>query len=81
MNIEKCVFFKTKVNYLGHIISPSGIQPEKKKIEEIIDFKVPRNTTDVKAFLGMAGFYKKFIKDFAHKSHPLCHLLKKGVKF
>lgn len=77
----KCEFMRREVNYLGHIISEDGIRPDPKKTSCLTNFPVPRNPKEVKSFLGLAGYYRKFVKDFSQISKPLTSLLKKEVRF
>ena len=66
---------------LGHIISEKGIEVEKAKVELIVKLPSPTTVKGVRQFLGHAGFYKRFIKDFSKLSKPLCELLAKDAKF
>lgn len=77
----KCHFLKTEIEYLGHIVKEGGYttQPEKTKIIE--NYPVPRNVKAIRAFIGLSGFYRKFVPNFAQISQPLTHLTKKNVKF
>jgi O-acetyl-ADP-ribose deacetylase (regulator of RNase III) len=77
----KCEFMRREVNYLGHIISEDGIRPDPKKTACLTNFPVPRNPKEVKSFLGLAGYYRKFVKDFSQISKPLTSLLKKEARF
>lgn len=77
----KCEFLRREVNYLGHVITEDGVKPDRAKVECISNYPVPRNTKEVKAFLGLVGYYRKFIKDFSKKSKPLTNLLKQGQEF
>ena len=76
---DKCEFLKPELSYLGHVVTPYGVKPDFKKIEAVIKFPTPQNTKDVKSFLGLAGYYRKFIADFSSISKPLTELLKKNV--
>ncbi|XP_051153378.1 uncharacterized protein LOC127287824 [Leptopilina boulardi] len=78
---EKCEFLCREVAYLGHIISSDGVKPNPKKIEAVEHFPTPKTPRNVKQFLGLAGYYRRFIKDFSAKAKPLSNLLKKNVKF
>ena len=78
---KKCHFGQRKVKYLGHVISREGIQPDPEKISAIKEYPVPRSVKDVRAFLGLANYYRKFVKDFAKIAGPLHDLTKKGLKF
>ena len=77
----KCQFCKKEVEYLGHIISANGLKPINRTVRKIQHFPVPRNATDVKSFLGLVGYYRRFIARFATIAHPLHQLLQKDAKF
>ena len=79
--LSKCVFYKYRIQYLGHIISNEGIFVDPKKIEAIMNWPTPRNVIDVRSFMGLAGYYKRFIEGFSKVSHPVTSLQKKGIKF
>ena len=64
-NLSKCVFYKDRTHYLGHIISYEGIYVDPEKIEAIMNWLTPRNVTDVKYFMGLAGYYRRFIEGFS----------------
>ena len=66
---------------LGHIISEKGIEVDKAKVELIVKLSSLTTVKGVRQFLGHAGFYRKFIKDFSNLSKPLCELLAKDAKF
>ncbi|WJZ99811.1 hypothetical protein VitviT2T_018226 [Vitis vinifera] len=66
---------------LGHIISEKGIEVDKAKVELIVKLPSPKTVKGVRQFLGHAGFYRRFIKDFSKLSKPLCELLAKDAKF
>jgi hypothetical protein len=78
---KKCQLFKESVNYLGHVVSKEGVSCDPKKIEAIRDWAIPRSVKEVRAVLGTASYYRKYIQDFAKISAPLNGLLHKGVKF
>ena len=78
---KKCSFGQKNVKFLDHVISPEGVQPDSTKIEAIKEYPVPRKVKDVRAFLGLANYYRKFVKDFAKIAGPLHELTKKGLKF
>ena len=81
LNPGKCHFATRTVKYLGHIISKDGIRVNPENTEKVKNFQRPRNSKDVKSFLGMANYYRKFVKDYAHIAAPLNALLKKNQKF
>ena len=67
---KKCEFFKTCVEYLGHIVSKNGIKINPKKIEAIIKWPQPRTVTEVRSFLGFCNYYKKFMYQYAKLLSP-----------
>ena len=81
LNLAKCSFFKTKIEWLGYIISAEGIEVDKKKIQAILDWPVPKNTLQILAYLGFTGWYRKFIEKYSHIAAPMTDLLKKDVPF
>ncbi|XP_071939803.1 uncharacterized protein [Coffea arabica] len=81
LNYEKCHFMVDQGIILGHVVSAKGIEVDKAKVEIIKCLPYPASVREVRSFLGHAGFYKRFIKDFSQISHPLCKLLQKDVVF
>ena len=81
LNWEKCHFMVTNGIVLGHIVSSKGIEVDKAKIDLIANLPTPKCVKDIRSFLGHAGFYCRFIKDFSAISRPLCHLLSKDAPF
>ena len=81
LKLEKCCFFKKHIQYLGHLISADGIQPLPEKLESIAKMPAPKNPKEVKQFLGLIGYYRKFVPRFADISRVLTHLTKKDVEF
>lgn len=79
--LSKCSFFQKEVEFLGHVVSDNGVYMEKKKMEAIQEWPTPKSVQEIRQFLGLAGFYRKFIKDFSKISSSLTELLKKDVKF
>jgi len=71
---EKCKWKVRKVEFLGVIISPKGVEMQKEKMERVLNWPVPRNVKEVQKFLGLANYYRRFIKDFA-KIAALLHVL------
>ncbi|CAM8959032.1 unnamed protein product [Rhodiola kirilowii] len=81
LNYEKCHFMVTHGVVLGHVVSQEGMEVDKAKINLIMTLPYPSTVRDIKSFLGHAGFYRRFIKDFSKKALPLSTLLKKEVPF
>ena len=81
LKLEKCSFFKKQIQYLGHLISADGIQLLPEKLESITKMPTPKNPKEVKKFLGLVGYYRKFVPRFADILRLLTHLTKKDVEF
>ena len=81
MKWSKCDFFKSEIHYLGHLISPEGISPLPNKLDCIQHMPAPKNAKEIKQFLGLTGYYRKFVPRFADISRPLTTLTKKDKKF
>lgn len=81
IQLDKCEFFKKEVEFLGHVITPSGILPNPQKIRAIENYPIPNTTKQIKAFLGLTGYYRRFIKDFSKIVAPMTKYLKKDTKF
>src|SRR4051812_20614087 len=81
LNWEKCHFMVTEGIVLGHKVSSRGLEVDKAKVEVISKFPPPVNIKRVRSFLGHAGFYRRFVKDFSKIAKPLSNLLNKGMYF
>ena len=81
INPDKCHFGAHSLQFLGHIISDQGILPDPTKIEAVKNYPQPQNLTQLRAFLGLASYYRRFIKDFSKISSPLYELLKKDIPY
>ena len=79
--MTKCYFHQNNIHYLGHIISEQGIVVDLEKIEAIRGWPTPRNVLEVRSFMGLVGYYRRFIIGFSKISHPITSLQKKGTKF
>ena len=78
---QKCMFGVNHIKYLGHNIGRKGIAPFEEKVQAVKEFPTPTTMTQVKSFLGMANYYRKFIKDFSRLARPLNELTKKSKVF
>ena len=81
VKLSKCIFAAAEVTYLSHVISRSGIKPNPRKISAVRDIPPPQSVTDVRSFLGLAGYYRKSIPDFATVVAPLVRLTQKNTLF
>lgn len=81
LRMSKCRFLETEIHFLGHRISENGISPGKNKVAAIENFAVPENIHDVRRFLGLSGFFRKFVPDYSAISRPLTKLLCKSSEF
>lgn len=78
---DKCEFLRKEVGYLGHVITEDGLKPDPNKIKSVQEFPVPKCPKDIKSFLGLISYYRRFIPDFSKLSKPLTSLLKKDIPF
>lgn len=80
IQIDKCNFFSKETEYLGHLLTTEGVKPNPKKIADITQLKLPTTQKQIKSFLGITGYYRKFIKDYAKIAQPMTKYLKKNTK-
>ncbi|XP_062114502.1 uncharacterized mitochondrial protein AtMg00860-like [Humulus lupulus] len=78
---KKCEFLLENVRFLGHIVSKEGIAVYPTKIEAIRDWRQPKNVAEVKSFLGLAGYYRKFVEEFSNIDAPLTNLTRNNQKY
>lgn len=69
--MSKCTFFQSEVHYLGHVISAEGIAVDPDKIKEILDWLAPQNVSEVRSFMGLAGYYRRFVQGFSTIEVPI----------
>jgi hypothetical protein len=78
---SKCEFWLRKVDFLGHVISAEGVAVDPAKVEAVLNWKQPKSVADIRSFLGLAGYYRRFIEDFSRIARPMTQLIKKENKF
>ncbi|XP_058180091.1 uncharacterized protein LOC131298630 [Rhododendron vialii] len=76
---SKCEFWMTEVKFLGHVVSEKGISVDNSKVEAVMDWKRPSTVFEIRSFLGLAGYYRRFIQDFSILGKPMTRLTQKGV--
>ncbi|POS82904.1 hypothetical protein EPUL_005150, partial [Erysiphe pulchra] len=80
IQLDKSEFLSKSVEFLGHVITPDGISPNPTKLKAVENYPIPRTVKEIKSFLGLIGYYRRFIQNFAHIVSPLTKCLKKGSK-
>ena len=70
-----------EIVFLGHVVSKDGVQPDQSKIKAITEWESPRNMTEVQSFLGLMGYYQRFMRNFSVIAKPLTNLLMKNIPF
>ena len=78
---SKCEFWLYKVAFLGHFVSKDGVEVDPAKIEAVKEWPTPKNVSDIRSFLGLAGYYRRFVKDFSKIAKPMTSLMRKDCKF
>ena len=78
---SKCEFWLQEVAFLGHVLSAKGVVVDPAKIEAKKEWDQPRNVTKIRSFLGLAGYYRRFIENFSKIARPMTNLLKKTKEF
>ena len=78
---SKCEFWLREVTFLGHVVSAEGIKVDPRKIEAILEWKPPRSVSEIRSFLGLPGYYRRFVEGFSVMAAPLTKLIRKGVPF
>ena len=78
---EKCIQKVRKIEFLGVIIGPNGIEMEKEKVDEVLSWPEPKNIKDIRKFLDLANYYRRFIKDFAQVARPMNTLTRRDIKW
>ena len=78
---SKCEFWLTEVRFLGHVVSASGVSVDPEKVEVVMTWERPKSVFEICSFLGLAGYYRRFIEDFSRTAAPMTRLTRKEVKF
>lgn len=81
LNLAKCIFLQREIEYLGYMVSENGISMCKRHIQAILDFPQPKNVREIRSFLGLTNYFRKFVKDYALKTRSLQTLVKKDKDF
>ena len=78
---SKCEFWLKEVTFLGHIVSSEGIKVDPAKVEAVQGWRSPTTPNEIRSFLGLAGYYRRFIEGFSKIARPMTQLLRKGIKY
>ena len=78
---SKCEFWLTKVRFLGHVVSASGVSVDPEKVEAVMSWERPKSVFEIRSFLGLAGYYRRFNEDFSRLATPMTRLTQNEVKF
>ena len=78
---SKCEFWLTEVKFLGHVVSVSGVSVDPEKVDAILSWERPKSVFKIHSFLGLVGYYRRFIEDFSRLVAPMTGLTRKEVKY
>src|SRR5262249_37635789 len=81
LNLAKSKFARHEQKFLGFIVSQEGVKADPAKIQAMLEFPTPQSVSDIRAFLGTTGFYRRFVKNYSTVAYPLIRLMRKGVPF
>jgi len=81
LNPNKCCFAAKSITFLGHVVSKEGTRPDPGKIEVVLHFPTPKTVTSVRSFLGLIGYYRKYIRGYSRLAGPLFELIREDVAF
>ena len=78
---KKCEFRLLEVKFLGHVISRSGVAVDNSKIKAVMNWELPKTVLEIRSFLGLANYYRRFVKIFSHLTSPMTQLMRKEICF
>ena len=78
---SKCEFWLTEVRFLEHVVSASGVSMDLEKVEAVMSWERSKSVFEIRSFLGLVGYYRRFIEDFSRLAAPMTRLTRKEVKF
>jgi len=78
---SKCEFWLQRVSFLGHVLTAEGVEVDPEKVKAVSEWKQPTSASEIRSFLGLAGYYRRFIEGFSKIARPMTELLRKDMKF
>ena len=81
VKFSKCEFWLTEVRFLGHVVSASSVSVDLEKIKAMMSWERPKSVFEIRSFLRLAGYYRRFIEDFSRLATPMTRFTRKAVKF
>jgi hypothetical protein len=81
LKLTKCAFLKTELKYLGFVINKQGMKPELDKVKAIRELPPPKTMREVRSFIGMCGYYRRFVPNFSHIAEPIVELTRKFARY
>src|SRR6266498_5625807 len=78
---SKCEYWLSEMAFLGHVLNKDGVAVDLNKVKEVLDWMPPKSVSEIRSFLGLAGYYRRFIENFSKIAKTMTELLKQGVKF
>jgi hypothetical protein len=79
--LSKCEFWLKQVAFLAHVVSKGGISVDPSKVQDVLSWRTPTSVSDIRSFLGLTGYYRRFIEGFSRISKPMTELLEKDKEF
>jgi len=81
LHMKKCCLFQRRANFLGHVLTEAGVEVQPEKISAVQNWPTPRNLTELRSFVGLCSYYRRFISEFANVAAPLHELTRKNARF